>query len=299
MRNTDPRPVRKNIYLYLAIATFIIFYVVYQFVKSYTNSLFYSNRDRINIVVYGTYTSVYSLGISDNEDYIIPFSPDLKIEVPGGYGQYRVGSIGKLVTLDKNYDIYNKAFSLASLTFVEYYFTEDKSDTYYDIPFPNKEDLKLNGNTILFAKSNANLFDRLYLALVIASRERENFKVVNDMLLSDQDRYIKKSLGLFFQKLYRKENKNVQIVYTKDYNLAEKLSTVIEGNGIRVNDISFLEKPKDKCRVVENTSSKDKGYSQTALQLSRFFHCQIAQESMGGVYDIIFELGNLEEKWEI
>lgn len=287
----------KNTYLYVAIITFVIFYLVYQFVKAYTSSLFYSKKDRINVLVYGPYTSVYSFGLSDNQDYIIPFSPDLKIDVPGGYGKYRVGSLGKLVKLDRKYSLYTDTFSLASLSFVEYYFTEDKSDLYYDIPVPTKENLKLNGNKMLFSKSNANFFDRVYLAFVIASRERENFKIIDDMLQQNEESYQKRSLGLFFQKLYRTENKNVQIMYKNNYHLAERMSSIIEGNGIRVSDISQSDKLGEKCRVIENTSSKE--YSQTAIEIALFFHCEKGKEPIGEVYDIIFQLGDLEKTWEI
>lgn len=297
MRQNEKIPPHKNKYLYIAIITFVLFYLIYQFTKSYTNSLFYTRKDRINIVVYGPYTAVYSFGIADKEDYLIPFMWNFKIDVPGGYGQYRVGSIGKLAKLDKNYALYKQSFSLASSSFVDYYFSVDNNDIYYDIPLPNKEELKLNGNTILFAKSNANFFDRLYIAGLVASRERENFKVVNDILSFDQEEFTKNSLGLFFQRKFRDENKNVQLLYNANYNLAERLSALIEGNGIRVNDINKSEKALEKCRIVENDTGQES--SATARQLSSFFGCKISKERIGGVYDIIFELGDVEEKWEI
>lgn len=297
MRLKENSPRNKNIYLYATIITFLIFYLLYEFGKAYTSSLFYSKKDRVNIVFYGPHTSVYSFGLSDNQDYVIPFSTDLKIDIPGGYGKYRVGSIGKLAKLDKKNTLYTDTFSLASLSFVEYYFTDDKTDIYYDVPTPTKEDLKISGNTILFSKSNTNFFDRIYLAGVVTSRERENFKVIDDLLSGGEESYSKRSLGLFFQKIYRNENKNIQMFYKNNYKLAEKMSSVIEGNGIRVSDISQSEKMSGNCRVIENLSTKE--YSQTAIEIASFFHCEKKKEAIGEVYDIIFELGNLEKTWEI
>src|SRR5689334_15962905 len=96
--------------LILLILILFIGYLGFRYIGS---ALTIFKKDRVNIVVYGQNTAFYSIGLSDAGNYIVPFYPDLKIELPGGYGMYRVGAIGKLVELEKKPDILRRSFSQA------------------------------------------------------------------------------------------------------------------------------------------------------------------------------------------
>ena len=83
------------------IGIFLVFLFGIVIFKQYTSSLFSQKKDRVNIVFYGKNTVYYSLGKYDGVHYFISFYPDVKVKVPGGYGNYRVGGLGKLVELEK------------------------------------------------------------------------------------------------------------------------------------------------------------------------------------------------------
>ena len=86
---------KKNLF-----AFFIIIGLVYYLFKSITGSVFLKGRDKINVVFYGENTRFYSLD-QKNISYLLSFPSSIKVMVPGGYGEYKVGAIGKLASLEK------------------------------------------------------------------------------------------------------------------------------------------------------------------------------------------------------
>jgi len=271
-------------------------------VNELRKSLFFRNPERINILIYNKYPTVYSLGLKDKINYKINFYPDLKIEIPGGYGLYRVGAIGKLVKLEKKPDIFKKTFSLVTFSFVDYYFFPLTDEIYYGNESENPEN-QTKLASMFFFKSNANFFDRLYLLLVFYPRRNSDFtklELINGVN-SDKDRVLlvddlyKSFLGYFYRSQYRQEKQNLQLVYSNNYQTASALSRIIEGNGIRVVDIGWGKLDnKIGCLVIGETDK----FSQTAKDLSDFFKCQL-KKGRTEVSDIIFNLNNVEKEWEI
>ena len=97
--------------LYIFLIAFLLFYLLYKLFSAFSASLFFNRPSRLNVVIYGPSTVYYSFDSQDKQNYRIQFDPEVKVDVPGGYGKYRVGSLGKLVKLEHNPEIFKKTFS--------------------------------------------------------------------------------------------------------------------------------------------------------------------------------------------
>jgi len=287
---------RKLPFLLLAL------FLGYFFIKSINNSLFFNRRDRINFIIYGQQATFYSLGLEDKVNYLISFPADVKIKIPGGYRYYRVGALGKLVSLEKKPEIFRKAFSLATSSFLDYYFYPSNNSRIYF----NDKDSAGGGNfswqLFLSSPSNANFFDRLFLWIQMVSKKSQHFVIIKpdtnlikgDRVFSEED-FAKTYLGYFYDKAYRIEKHNVQITYTKSYITAKAVSDLIEGNGIRVVDIAQKSENPGNCRVIEDKAGI---FSRTAKNLAKFFDCNL-EKGKTELSDIILILGKKEGEWEV
>lgn len=270
-------------------------------VKVLASSLFFSGKERINIVMYGKETTFISLGIRDNLDYAIPFYPDLQVQVPGGYGYYRIGALGKLVSLEKQPDILRKTFSLTTSTFVDYYFYPESSEIYYGktaTDRPRAPSLR----AMFFNKSNASWLDKLYLYWQMIGRSSPEFTVFKNVQSKNKDgdrifsfkEFTKAYQGYFYQRIYRSEKKNIQIEYVSSWETADILAFLLEGNGVRVADVTQGKGGIKGCIIKEYSDT----FSQTARDVALFFNCQLRRDKTG-IYDILFILGSREKEWEI
>lgn len=285
---------KKNLFI-----LFVTLGLTYYLFKSITSSVFLKGRDKINVVFYGANTRFYSLD-RKNINYLLSFSNLVKVIVPGGYGKYKVGAVGKLANLEKKPDIIKKTFSAMTSTLVDLYFYQKKTNIYYD-----NSNLKQTPTfiEILLTNSNANLIDKLFLLYIFSSNNKENFQTIDlgpfesedNNSIFDYNSFYKKFQGSFFQKTYRSDDVNVQIVYTKSYKTAQIIGQMIEGEGIRVVDLSDKGKNLSGCLLVSNNEIRK---SKTFLRLEDFFKCKnkIGETT---VSDIILELGNLEKEWAV
>jgi hypothetical protein len=290
----------KKKYLYIALAIFVLGYLLYKVIIIFTESLFFLPKDRVNIVMYGPVATYYSFDKRGDRHYVMYFPADLKVHVPGGYGNYRIGALGKLAYLDHKPDILKRTFSLVTASFVDYYFYDEKEDVYEGKIVPDDGQAPAVMD-ILTMKSNANIFDRLYLILVSIKHKDEDFytidfsekknNIFNDVYFLDKQ-FAKQSIGLLYQKKYRDEQQSIQLLYD-DYNTANYIANMFEGNGIRVNDLSSNLTKNNHCRVINGSEST----SQTAKDMSHFFNCPIVKGNTD-VYDLIFVPGEKESEWE-
>ena len=83
---------------------------------------------------------------------------------------------------------------------------------------------------------------------------------------------IKLNRNSFFQKIYRNYNINVQIVYAKNYKTTLLLSQMIEGEGIRVVDLSTQDNLIKGCLLISN---KKTSLTKTFKHLENFFNCRL------------------------
>lgn len=289
---------RKLKYFFLLLLVIISIFV-YLNLKT---SLFFTVKERVNVVVYGQQALYYSLGLKDNLHYVIPYYSDLQIQVPGGYGFYRVGALGKLITLEKKPDLYKKAFSAASTSFTDYYFFPKTTQVFYGKAEDQKQSVP-NPIVFLFHHTNANWFDRIYLTLFFLGKRTNDFINLSNIQTTvregdkalSADEFAKQYQGYFYHRSIRDEGFNIQVQYLHDYTTGVMLGRVLEGNGIRVADISEQSIDINKrCIIKENKET----VSQTALVLKNFFGCSLVKEKTG-IYDILFIIGSLEKEWEV
>lgn len=288
---------KKTKRFYAVILLFLIISIIIG--KRLSSSLFFSPQERLNIVFYGPNTVFYSMGVTDGVDYYVSLYPDLKVQVPGGYGYYRVGALGKLIALEKKPEVFRKAISLTTTTFVNYYFYTPSSQVYYG----NKEKLSLpNFQKVFLSSSNAGFFDKLYIWLFFANSRQNQISELTEMAIlqkqgdfvfSHED-FIRMYQGYFYQKTFRTEKKNVQILYAKKYLNADRIGSILQGTGIRVSDISSDKRIIKNCLLVENSDT----YSQTTRAVASYFGCKMKKGDTD-IYDILFILGSLEESWEM
>lgn len=276
---------------------FLFACLLYYLLKLITSSVFLKGRDKINVVFYGDKTRFYSLD-RKNVNYLLSFSNSLKVTVPGGYDKYIIGAIGKLASLDKKPDIFKRTFSAATSTFVDLYFYQKKTVVYYDDSNLRQMPTFME---ILLTDSNANLIDKLFLVYIFSTNNKENFqsidlspfKLEDDSNTFDRNLFYKKFQGSFFQRTYRKYDINVQVVYTNSYKTAQLIGQMIEGEGIRVVDLSNQDKNNSGCLLI---ADKKIIITKTFERLAEFFKCR-TQIGETTVSDIIFQLGDLEKEW--
>lgn len=277
---------------------FVIICLIYYLFKLVSSSVFLKRRDKINVVFYGEKVRFYSLD-KKNINYSLTFSNLAKVIVPGGYGEYKVGSIGKLANLEKNPNLIRKTISVATSTLVDLYFYQKKPTIYYD-----NSNLKQTPSfmEIFLTDSNANLIDRIFLLSYFSTNNNDNFQIIdlepfesNEKNIFDYNYFYKKFQGSFFQRSYRKDNINVQILYLNSYKTAQLIGQMIEGEGIRVVDLSTDNKKISGCLLISNAKTRT---TKTYNQLEDFFRCK-TQVGETTVSDIIFKLGDLEKDWAV
>ncbi len=261
------------------------------------------SRDRVNILFYKKQVNLFSIGKDDNINYLVQFYPDIKVPVPGGYGTYRIGALGKMVMLEKKPELLKKTFAGVTSSFIDIYFYSGEDTIYYGDAKTVDKEMHIGFGDIFFLRSNANIFDRLFIYFLLSNKRQDQSMIVdeypmesknNDMLFSVEG-FAKKYIGYFYRKTYREEKKNIQLLYNDKYNSAYRISAILEGSGIRVSDLTELDKPsKMRCLVVESGSE----HSITATDVAEYFGC-ILKKGDTGIYDIIITLGSLENDLEV
>lgn len=286
---------------YIIISAIVSLVLVVMFVRSITHSLFFSRSDRINVLFYQDKPIYYSLGVADTTDYMVSIAPDAQLQIPGGYGTYRAGALGKLVNLEKKPDLYKRTFSYTTSTMLNYYFYPKTASISFGTDgykLAQKPSLK----QILFSSTNAGWLDRLYLAFLFSQKPIQHitvmdFKTIKDKqgdLIFPTEEFSKQYQAYLYQKEYRDEQKTIQIRYATHYSSALALSAILEGSGMRVSDISQQDQSQKRCIIMDSSKS----FSQTALALSSFIPCNLEKKDTG-IYNIIIELGEKEGDWEV
>lgn len=287
---------RKNARLIFPLVALIFTYLLY---KTIVGSVFLQKKDRINVLFYGPKTVFYSLAFH-NVNYLFRFPTNSEIEIPGGYGRYRIGALGKLVSLERKHTLFKKAFSAASSSFVDLYFYPKADTIYYN---DSSSSSIPSGVSIFLNSSNANLLDRFLLYIFFLQKPKNQYEEITDLpkmtgdseALFDRETFFKRFQGFFYNKTYRNIGDRVQILYTNNYKTAVLISNIIEGEGIQVVDLSQIKASPGTCQIIY---SQKKNNDPTPGDLQRFFGCAI-QKGATDVSDIILVLGELEKDWSI
>lgn len=283
--------------------TFLLWTVIgvtllYLGIKSIRSSIVLKQADRLNVVIYSETPVYYSMAFND-VSYFIPFQADYEMLVPGGYGYYRLGALGKLANLEKKPELIQKTFSSAVSSFVDLYFYPQSSVVYYGSSklasvFPIPTD-------IFFSVSNASWLDRILILFIFSNRNKNQYKIITKLPVNnnkgiirfDRETFFKNYQGFLYEKTFRDLNDTVQIRYKNNYKTAQLISQILEGEGIRIVDISDSDVNPGKCIIYQNNKP-----GQTAQNIASHLHCR-AEQKITDISDIIFSLGSLEKGWSV
>lgn len=285
---------------------FLIFLLgLIRLIIDFSRSLFIVKKDRINVVFYNQETQYYSLDTRKKVNYYLNFPADLKMNVPGGYGQYRLGGVGKLIFLEKKPWLLMTTFSNATSSFIDFYFYFNRPKIYYG--FQTNDQLSYPSLWELFySSSNASFFNRLYLFYYFLMTRKNTFVllplVYDKSKQWDENKFFNLTQGYFYQESFYQENLNLQIIYPPridngDLFLSSSIKSLvrmIEGEGIRVSDLTPRLNQKSQCLVVEDKEN----FSASSKKLSEFFHCQL-KRGKTDPYDIILILNDEAKRWLI
>lgn len=248
----------------------IVGYVVFSLIRSVGTSLFFSPRNRITMVYYGQTPKILSVGRADGVNYEFFFNTDKKVLVPGGYGRYRIGALGKLAEIEKNRKLIANTFSSMLSAQVDY---------------------DMSGHIALL--------DRVYLYFLLLQQKKSDYISLKTDYVNpanpdefSENSFQKKYKGFFYDKRLREEGKNVSLVYST-YSSVKTLSRIMEGKGIRVVDVSFRPKMGPECYIIDSAKT-----SATSQYLANVYSCSIRAGTVSGA-DIQMVLGKkLESQWE-
>lgn len=281
----------KNILIKICLV-FLAVYCLFLLVKDLKKSFFFTNKNRLNLVIFQEKTIYYSFDLKDKSSYAVTFYPDLKVKVPGGYGEYRLGGLLKLAELEKNPALIQNTFSGLTNTLIDFYYYPDQTAIYFGKDNRRTtQAMSLSLLEIMKSKSNASFIDRIFTYYLFLNQKNQQ------RLTYDSKKFTDNYQGYFYNTNFRNEKANLQLIFSRSYSTAVKLSKILEGEGIRVADISQNQNDKNnnqqQCAILQSGKK-----TLTAVYLADYFHCQLIDYKQTGVYDLVFYLNNLEAKWE-
>ncbi len=290
-------------YLFLA---GLCVYLLLISIRSFRASALMQKRDRINVVLYGASPVLVSVGVTDGVHYVIPFSHEDSVTVSGGYGRYRVGALGKLAHLEKDPELISRTFASMISAYVDYSIAPKDTKIYSDVKDVQPEFDAYTVMKHVFSSTytfDGNIFDKIYLVYTLAHYREQDFAVLKGTFKEDaqgeiifsEKRFLKKYRGFFYHQSLRDEAEEVKLVY-RSYSSAVTLSRIIEGQGVRVVDLSEDEsiKSPESCVI----TSVQEAPSKTVHYLAHIFGCSTQVGKVEGA-DIQISLGSrLSEKWE-
>jgi len=300
------QPSKTKIYALYIFIWLVGIYSVFVSLRALRQSIVLDSLDRVNVVYYGKDVELISFGIKDDVNYIVSFSHNDNVSVPGGYGRYNVGALGKLAQIEKDQPLIGRTFSSMISAHVDYYVMPKKPDVYdgEGTDDPMFEPRQLISQ--LFSSSyatNAHFFDKLYLSYLLSKHRQKDFaplRSISEITVGkeanfSERRFLKKYKGFFYHQSLREEGKQVKVLYDS-YSSAVTLSRVIEGQGIRIADLSESDDSRlvMGCRV----TYADDGSSKTLHYLQRTFGCAREKAHVEGA-DMILTIGaGVAERWK-
>lgn len=282
---------RKIRFLLLIFLLIVGFYTAF---KIFSLVSYYEKKGRINILFYDSSPVFLSLDLKTGVNYYLVLPLDLKIKVPGGYGEYRIGSVGKLAYLEKEPKILERSFSFFIGSFIDYYFYPSLSSIFYTAD----KKIFLRKKEVLIYKSNAGFLKKLYLFFKIFPLNSSSFvsiKIKPEEVKEDTINFLKfnsRIQGNFYLPQVREENKKIKIFYSKNYKSAENLAFILKGEGFDVLDFASY-KGFSKCKI------KFKVQSFSVEYLNKILGCEVKFDDRVG--DNIIELylsEKEEEEWK-
>lgn len=174
----------QSTFLVRMLLLFFLFYLLAHIAVIINQSLFFTKPDRVNIVFYSKKPTFVSLGIVDNINYIGFFDPELLVRIPGGYGRYKIGAIGRFAEIEKKPVIMQRAFSSIVSGYVDYYFYPKQSEIFFEgFDFDKKFTTpRLSILSVVWPsklQTNATFLNRLYIYLALLNKQRSDFALIS------------------------------------------------------------------------------------------------------------------------
>jgi len=298
----------QSAYLVRLLIVFFVLYILGHVLVTIRHSLFFKKPDRVNMVFYSKKPTFISLGTTDNINYIGFFDPELKVRVPGGYGRYKIGAVGRLSEIEKKPVLMQKTFSSVVSAYVDYYFYPKESEIYFEgFNFDSKFSTPHLGFVSVFwpssIRTNASFLNRLYIYLALLNKKRSDFALISSSRFASsqegeeyfrEDRFDRTYKGFFYESGLRDEGKHVQVIYST-YRSALTLSRIIEGEGVRISDLSTSKSDNSECFIREQKAQ----FSKSSAYLISLFGCTFEKKEALAPSEIELELGTkLESNWE-
>lgn len=267
------------VYVFLGVTALAL--VIYQ----YRYSLYFREADRINIAVYSQPPFVYSYNPHKQLGLVVFFDSESLVNVPGGYGWYKLGSLALLGKIEGKRDALLKAaFAELIGAPVDYVYYPSQAAILKpsiisgrEADYFNASKRKLLGRN--FRNSISNLFDQLLLRRIFTvRRDRLVFLNTDNIRFEDRGSFYYQSTrldarlkGLFYHdSILNRALKAVLVTDKRHYPAAVRLLRQVEGLGIKVIEIE----------VNNNLTSKTCDLTASRLEravlakLARYYHCQ-------------------------
>jgi hypothetical protein len=285
-------PKNTVIYAYVGFSLIVIMVLVWV-ARQVFGSFLFEPFQRFNLGMWGKRSMILSYNKNNPNHTIILFSNQFEIEIPGGLKGYHVGSLGKLVSLEKKPLIFKKSLSSAGNLLIHKILYEKSEDVYFDDfgDISDEQAVRSMLMNFLTQSGELNLFERAYLFLNLNS------------IIGPQTSWIivshQKPQEIFYEREFRNERKLVQLIYKNSPETAQIFATMLENTGIRIADTaSLLDQSSRKyaqiknCLIIESEAT-----SKTGKFLANYFGCDIKKDETD-LYDIKMILGEkLEGEW--
>lgn len=239
---------------------FLISLFLYQ---QFSGSLFFREHDRITIGVYGTHPYVYSYNPTKKLAFVVQFDPEYQLNVPGGYGWYKLGSIDLLGKIEgKRAELLRQSFAELIGSPVDYVYYPKKAALVANSEkefrdFYNNERQQIYSKT--YTNSITNWIDKLLIRRVFNAREDRLVYLDTADLFRQQrgeQRYDAELLdsrlkGLFYRdSLLSAGLKAIVVTKSVAYPAAKRILRQIEGVGIKVIEIEINDALKNRrCQI--------------------------------------------------
>lgn len=248
-------------------------------------SVFLSKRERVTVAVFGQKPYVLSYDKKNKLGHLVYFDPSILVNVPGGYGWYKLGSVSLLGKIEERQkEILKSTFAELSGVVVDIVIypkdvrvEEGLAADFIDYFLASRSKL----DSSLYQFSTNNVFDRLFLKkilglrvykLVILNAEKDYFEKNNKKYYRAEllDSRVK---GFFYQDIFLESKAKIRLYYssTDGYKAAKRLSRFIEGFGIKVIDIS--RSPQKKLDINACMVEFHRDYRLIGRLLADYFHC--------------------------
>jgi len=275
-----------NLRLLIGLFLLLLAFFLYQQISG---SLLLWEKDRITIGVYGSHPYIYSYNPTKRLAFVVQFDPSYQLNVPGGYGWYKLSSLDLLGKIEgRRAELLRLSFGELIGSPVDYVYYPKKAALLELSPQRRFRDFytdeRLQIYTSTYTNSITNWIDKFLIRRVLAAREdRLVFLNTDDLFREsgEERRYDAELLdsrlkGLFyFDSFLNSGLKAIVATRSSGYLSAKRILRQIEGVGIKVIEIEVNDALKNRrCQIMVSQQ-----HNWVARKLANHYHCQIGKNN--------------------